>query len=517
MTQGLHHITMIAADAQENVDFYAGFLGLRLVKRMAGSADELQLHLFYGDSQGSPGTVMTALVWPAAAPGRIGAGSASEVSFAIPRASLGFWLTRALSHGIRAEGPTSVFGEPRLSLRDPDGLAIHLVGVDEEASPGPELWAAPGIPAEHAIRRLRGAGMLTERRAEDEAFFARLGYRFAAEETGARRLVSESGDALDLRDASGFWTSAAGAGAVDHLAFRTQDSASLDAIERDLALRGPAHRADRRYFESLYVRAPGGLLVETATEGPGFLIDEPRESLGTRLLALPEDPEQAAEIRLRLPQFSMPGEPRMTLRDLPFIHRFHEPEGVEAPEETYILLHGTGGDESDLMPLARRVAPKARLLGLRGRSAEEGVNRWFRRLGMGRFDQADIVSEARALDAFVEEAQKAYGIDPDKTVWLGYSNGANMIGAFAQLHPGRVRRAILLRAMPALEIPPKADLSDLSALLITGTQDPYGDHGPALTTQLRGAGAAVEAHRLPTGHGLTNQDLRLAQAWAANA
>lgn len=194
-----------------------------------------------------------------------------------------------------------------------------------------------------------------------------------------------------------------------------------------------------------------------------------------------------------------------------FLHRLDAPQGAEG--ESFVLLHGTGGNENDLMPLARMIDPQARLLGVRGRSLEEGAPRWFRRLGMGRFDQAHLISEAAALDGFMAEAEKAYGLDPARLIWLGYSNGANMIGALAQLHPGRVRRAVLLRAMPALEKPPEADLSGLSALLTTGTQDPYGDHGPALAAQLRRGGAQVEAHALPTGHGLTAEDLRIVKNW----
>ncbi len=202
------------------------------------------------------------------------------------------------------------------------------------------------------------------------------------------------------------------------------------------------------------------------------------------------------------------------MKDPAFVHRLAEPEGP-ASGETYLLMHGTGGDETDLAPLARRIAPGARLLGIRGRSLEEGSPRWFRRLSMARFDQAHIRAEAQALADFLAEARKAYGLDPERMVWLGYSNGANMIGAMAFLHPQTARRAILMRAMPALEAPPQADLSGFSALSLSGAQDPYGAHAPALEADLRKAGARVEAHRLPAGHGLTAEDLRLAQDWSA--
>ena len=128
MVAGIHHITLITRKVQANVDFYAGFLGLRLVKRTGGFEDAVQLHLFYGDAVGSPGSLVTFLVWEDGSPGRPGLGQVGEISLAVEPTEIGFWLTRALRHGLRPEGPMVEFGEPVLRLKDPDGVIVKLVG-----------------------------------------------------------------------------------------------------------------------------------------------------------------------------------------------------------------------------------------------------------------------------------------------------------------------------------------------------------------------------------------------------
>nr|WP_247648126.1 VOC family protein [Pannonibacter phragmitetus] len=143
MTSGIHHVTGITSNVQANVDFYAGFLGLRLVKRTGGYADAEQLHLVYGDGIGSPGSLLTFLVWEAAGRGRTGIGQVSEVTLAVPPASLGDWITKALAAGIPLEDPSREFGEPVLRLKDPDGLIVKLAGVDM-ATPVPRSHPAAG-------------------------------------------------------------------------------------------------------------------------------------------------------------------------------------------------------------------------------------------------------------------------------------------------------------------------------------------------------------------------------------
>lgn len=500
MTSGIHHFTGITANVQANVDFYVGFLGLRLVKRTGGFADAEQLHLIYGDALGSPGSLLTFLVWEATGRGRTGIGQVAELALAVPPAALGDWLTRALSAGIPVEGPVREFGESVLRLKDPDGLIVKLAGVDMP-TPAP----LPGAPA-----RIRGVTLLTDRAAASADFIARFGYRPAATEGLTRRMLSDT-DAVDIREVSGFVPSVPGAGVPDHVAFRAADVAAIRAMRMALKEHGPTEVHDRKYFLSLYVRDPAGILLEYATDAPGVTVDETPDALGTTLFLPPADAGRAEDLRAMLPQFALPGEERFPARDLPFIHRFNRPADPDGT--TMVLLHGTGGNEADLMPIARRIAPRATLLGLRGRATEEGAHRWFRRFDATTFDQADIRNEAVALAAFVDGAVAGYGLDPDRLVFLGYSNGANMLAALMQLHPGVVRRAVLLRAIQALEPPPAADIAGTDLLLLNGIDDPHTRNAPKLADALAARGARVEHHELPAGHELGGADVAAASAW----
>lgn len=199
------------------------------------------------------------------------------------------------------------------------------------------------------------------------------------------------------------------------------------------------------------------------------------------------------------------------MRDLPFEHRLRQPEAPDG--STVLLLHGTGGNESDLMPLGNRIAPGATLLGLRGRSTEEGIARFFRRNSMTTFDQEDIRSEAEAFAGFWQGAQSAYDLDPDRTTVLGYSNGANFAAAVMALHPGLIRRAVLIRPMAVLEDLPQVDLSGVKVLTLTGARDPYGQYAPRLNDWLRDSGADLDAQIVQGGHELGAADLTLAADW----
>ncbi|WEX76729.1 VOC family protein [Sinorhizobium numidicum] len=512
MTSGIHHITLIARKVQANVDFYAGFLGLHLVKRTGGYEDPNQLHLFYGDASGTPGSLVSFLIWEDGSPGRVGHGQPSEIAFAIPAESIGFWLTRALQFNIQTTGPAQEFGEPVLRLKDPDGVIVKLVGTNALAEPAP--WASRDIPETDSIRRLRGATVLTEK-PKDTAHFlqSHFGYSETAAADTIRRLTSSSGDVIDVRDATGFWSSAPGTGTIDHIAFRALDEATVLAVRADLQQEhaGPTNAHDRKYFFSLYVREPGGSLYELATDGPGFAIDEAADALGSKLFLPPHLAADPAATLVKLPQFALPGEPRLTQRDLPFIHRFYHPEKMNG--RTFVLLHGSGGNETDMLPFGHQIDPHATLMGVRGRSNEEGFPRWFRRLSETTFDQKDIRSEADAFAAFVEGARDGYGLDPDETVFVGYSNGANMLAAVMLLHPGIVRNVVLMRAMAALENPPKADLAGTKILMLTGKEDPYGKHAPKLKTELRESGASFEAVDLDIGHGIGPEDVAVIRPW----
>lgn len=512
MQGGLHHLTLITRKVQANVDFYAGFLGLRLVKRSAGFEDSAQLHLFYGDRLGSPGSLVSFLVWEDGAPGRVGEGQAGEIAFAIRPEAIGHWLTRALRFHVQATGPTQEFGEPVLRLKDPDGVIVKLVGTQALSATAP--YAVADIAPADAIQRLRAATIFTETPEETAGFITRhLGFVEGASEGTVRRLVSPVGDAIDVRDAAGFWKAAPGTGTVDHIAVRAASREAVLALKERLQAEkaGPTPAHDRRYFFSLYVREPGRTLLEVATDAPGFTVDEPEERLGQTLFLPGKSEAERQDAAVVLPQFGLPGEERIVARDLPFIHRLHRPEHEDG--RTLVLLHGSGANELSLLPLGRRVDEQALLLALRGRSLEEGIPRFYRRLTPYTFDQADIRAESEAFVAFLEGAEQAYGIDPGRTTFIGYSNGANLIAATLFLHPGLIRRAALLRSMNPLDSVPQAELAGTDVLLLQGQSDPYRNYAPALETALRQAKASVTAVTLKAGHLLTAGDAPAVKTW----
>jgi phospholipase/carboxylesterase len=193
-----------------------------------------------------------------------------------------------------------------------------------------------------------------------------------------------------------------------------------------------------------------------------------------------------------------------------FIHRFEKGRPEERP---LLLLHGTGGDENDLIPLARMIAPTASLLSPRGKVLENGMPRFFRRLAEGVFDEDDVRRRANELADFVTNARARYGIA--SPIALGYSNGANIAAAVLLLRPLELAGAILLRAMPPLAHPQPVKLNGEPVLIVSGVRDPIIDPQSAakLASLLKRYGAAVEQQILPGGHELSQADVTVAQSW----
>ncbi len=199
--------------------------------------------------------------------------------------------------------------------------------------------------------------------------------------------------------------------------------------------------------------------------------------------------------------------------ELVYIHRF-EP-GADPSRPPLLLLHGTGGDETDLLPLGREIAPGAALLSPRGNVLEGDKPRFFRRFREGLFDEDDVRRRADELSHFVAEARRAYGLA--QPFALGYSNGANIAAAVLLLHPKTLAGAILLRAMAPLAEPPRPDFSGVPVLMLSGVSDPIATRSTAekLAAALAAAGARVERDDLPAGHGLTQADVTRATAFYA--
>lgn len=201
------------------------------------------------------------------------------------------------------------------------------------------------------------------------------------------------------------------------------------------------------------------------------------------------------------------------VRELSFLHRFEPATRAGAPPA--LLLHGTGGDESDLLSLGRTVAPGAALLSPRGKVLEAGMPRFFRRLREGVFDEDDVRFRANELADFIADARAAYDLPPP--IAIGFSNGANIAAAVLMLRPEALAGAALLRAMTPLANPPRADLTGKPVLILSGAMDPIvpAANAERLATALTEAGAKVERHALPAGHGLSQADVSLTAAWMA--
>ncbi len=196
-----------------------------------------------------------------------------------------------------------------------------------------------------------------------------------------------------------------------------------------------------------------------------------------------------------------------------FIHQF-----VQGTSPLTILaLHGTGGDENDLLPIARAVAPGASVLSPRGKAEENGAFRFFARRAPGVFDQDEVLTRAGELAEWVEGAARQYGLDASRVFALGYSNGANIANAVMMLHPGVLAGAVLLRPMRVIRPEPLPELGNAPVLIVSGKEDgmmPAGE-GEALGRLLAEAGAAVDFALQDAGHELTPQDFSLAKRWLA--
>ena len=306
----IHHVTAIAREPQRNLDFYAGTLGMRLVKLTINYDDPGTYHLYYGDDLGRPGSLLTFFPWTAGRPGRQGTGQTNGVGLAVPPASLGFWIERLLSRGVKYEGPTRRFEEQVLAFADPDGLLLELIATPRVSQV--QGWRDGPVPAEHAVRGVHAVTIWEDGDAGSADFLtATMGFRAKGEEENRLRFESAQdglGTVVDLRRAPGFWRGTDGVGTVHHVAFRAPDDAEQQARQEQLRRLGVGVTdvRDRNYFRSIYFREPGGVLFEIATDGPGFTVDERPEELGTTLVLPPQYESMRQRLERSLPPLRLP-------------------------------------------------------------------------------------------------------------------------------------------------------------------------------------------------------------------
>jgi predicted esterase/catechol 2,3-dioxygenase-like lactoylglutathione lyase family enzyme len=539
---GIHHVSAIASDPQRNLDFYSGLLGLRLVKRTVNFDDPQTYHLYYGDEVGTPGSIMTFFPWPGARRGRQGTGQVAVVSFSIVPGAVGFWVERLLRHGVQYAGPAkrSTPGagtEQVIAFKDHDGLMLELV-ASEEAESRPAWDGAPGIARENAIHGFHHVTLWVENGDPSErALIETLGFRAVREENGTRRYAAGDGGPgalVDVRAVGGFPRGTGGAGTVHHVAWNVGDDSDELTLRQRIVAAGmrPTPVIDRMYFHSVYFREPAGVLYELATAQPGFTIDEPVERLGERLMLPPQYEPQRAEIEAILPRIHLgvsaagtsvfaesTGPEDVSGDALDFVHRYIPPSssGEMTGSTTLLLLHGTGGDENDMVPLGRALLPGAAILSPRGKVLEQGAARFFRRLAAGVFDQEDLKLRTEELADFVEAAERSYGLDPHGMVAVGFSNGANIAASILLRRPGVLRGAVLLSPMVPFEPESLPDLAGTSVFIGSGRNDPMvrPDEVERLAGILRDAGADVTVHWESGGHTVTERELDAARDWIA--
>ncbi len=305
---GIHHITAIATDPQQNLDFYTRVLGLRFVKRTVNFDDPSAYHFYFGDRIGQPGTAITFFPWPDARRGTRGVGQVVATSFAIPTTSIDYWKLRLREHQILCEEVAVRFGDSVVRLADPDGLLLELIASAQLDNV--DLGYDSEVSREFAIHGFHVPTLEVRHAKKTERLLEILGFELIGEENSRRRFSvnqrSTSGS-VDLVERPDGQFGVNSAGTVHHIAFRcANENEQLHWRNQlvDLGLH-VTPVIDRQYFHSIYFREPGGTLFEIATDGPGFTADEPVEHLGENLKLPPQYEAHREAIAQSLPKISL--------------------------------------------------------------------------------------------------------------------------------------------------------------------------------------------------------------------
>ncbi|MBA2565939.1 MAG: ring-cleaving dioxygenase [Gemmatimonadetes bacterium] len=289
--KGIHHVTSIAGDPQENVDFYVGVLGMRLVKRSVNQDDPGTYHLFYADAEGHPGSDLTFFPWRHMPAGQDGVGLTVEVALAVAPGALEFWSAHLGQHGVPVGEPHVRFGEKALPFGDPHGLSLTLVETADRRDFTP--WRRSPVPEASQIRGIHGIRLWERNLAATGEFLTRvLGFAALGREGAWHRFGlagAASGGLVEVRELPAERRGTWGVGSVHHVAWRVTDERDELAIRERVQAAGqrPTGVIDRFWFKSVYFKEPGGALFELATDGPGFSVDEDPATLGEHLVLPP--------------------------------------------------------------------------------------------------------------------------------------------------------------------------------------------------------------------------------------
>ncbi|WP_113929250.1 ring-cleaving dioxygenase [Bacillus sp. P14.5] len=299
--KGIHHVTAIVGNPQENVDFYAGVLGLRMVKQTVNFDDPGTYHLYFGDDLGSPGTIITFFPWDGAHKGRIGGGQVGTTSYAVPKGSLSFWENRLKKYNVSFNRSIR-FGETYLVFNDTHGLQLELV---EREGGKLNQWNVGEITSDVAVKGFAGATLLSANpELTADLLVTVMGLESAGEEDGVIRFQSTAdiGNIVDVKKDS-VPRGRMGVGTVHHIAWRSDDDHNQlewkEHLENNSYPVTPVQ--DRNYFNAIYFREHGDILFEIATDPPGFTIDEAPEELGSRLMLPAQYEPHREQIKQVLP------------------------------------------------------------------------------------------------------------------------------------------------------------------------------------------------------------------------
>lgn len=293
---GLHHITAIAGNAQRNYDFYTKVLGLRLVKKTVNFDDPGTYHFYYGNANGSPGTILTFFPWENIGRGHIGTGMATEIGYSVPPGSFDFWEERFKEYNVSYSSRGERFGETFLPFRDPDGLNINLVVPKQNDNRKP--WESADVKTDTATKGFHNVTLMLDKKDDTEKILTDIfGYRFLEREGNRFRYVTdtvENASIIDIIESAEGKPGKNMAGTNHHVAFRVRDEDTQMAFREELVRNylQVTPKIDRDYFYSIYFREPGGVLFEIATDNPGFTVDEPLDGLGQHL-KLPQQYEKS--------------------------------------------------------------------------------------------------------------------------------------------------------------------------------------------------------------------------------
>jgi glyoxalase family protein len=302
LINGLHHVTAMANDPQKNIDFYAGILGLRLVKKTVNFDAPDVYHFYYGNEIGAPGTILTFFPYGYLAKGRHGKGQLTTTAFSIPEGSLGYWMERLKKFNVAFQQPQERFSEAFIYFEDQDGLGIELIENSKDSRPG---FTYGNVEEKNSIRGFHSVTLSEDGYEKTAGLLSTYMDHQKIEEAGNRFRYSASGkigDLVDIVCEPERLRGLQGSGTVHHVAFSTNDDDTIVQMQQKL-LQAKANVTpvlDRQYFHSIYFREPGGILFEVATNPPGFAVDEDIAHLG-EALKLPDWQEpNRAEIELGL-------------------------------------------------------------------------------------------------------------------------------------------------------------------------------------------------------------------------